>query len=128
MNPEKLAPKMKAGIDMVGRTGAAGFDIRYQDNMEPTVWIAVARYPQDVWEAAAGHDAEQAVLRLCEQLVDGGSCVHCGKLTAFDPDHRTTALLEASAAFTCWYRWDPELATFRRSCEGQTTAVHETNR
>lgn len=112
--------KLLAGVDMLGRTGIEAYSVRYQDDEPPTVWIAVAVYPQGTWESASGHNPTEATLRLCERLVDGGECVHCRKLTAFDADHRVTPDLKASEAFACWYRWDPELATFRRSCEGQT--------
>jgi hypothetical protein len=122
-------PKLVAAVDLVGRTGAADVQIRYSDDEQPVVWFAVARFhtgPEgrphrgtgepDRWETAAGRDPTEAVLRLCERLVDGGQCQHCKKPAMFhaDLDTNPTPL----DPLFCSYEWDPELETFRRSCEG----------
>jgi hypothetical protein len=54
------------------------------------------------------------VLRLCAQVVDGGRCTHCRRPTGLSEDLDAMPL----DRLVCWYQWDPELATFRRGCEG----------
>jgi hypothetical protein len=101
-----LDPKFMAGVALIGRTGAKNFRVGYSDpdDGEPTVWYAAAG--SDLGgEAGAALDPVKAVMRLCEQLIDGGTCTHCHQLTIFDDNPGV-------------YAWDPELATFRRGCEG----------
>jgi hypothetical protein len=121
-------PKLLAATDMLWRTGSAEVQIRYSDDEQPVVWFAVARYrigkdglpkptgPINSWETAAGRNPTDALLRLCERVMDGGTCAHCAKPSMFydDLDDNPTPL---DAAF-CITSFDPELATFRRSCEG----------
>ena len=121
----RLDPRFVAGVDLIGRTGAKDFRVGWSDEDDgpPTVWYAVATYKRPPgtpkWtpgEAAAALDPVKAVLRLCEQLIDGGTCAHCGKPTIFVAD-TDTELLDLMG---CVYAWDPELETFRRGCEGDT--------
>ena len=105
--------KLVAAADLVGRTGAAEYQIRYSDDEEPTVWFAVSKYKDGRWETAAGHEPLEAALRLVERLVDGGMCTHCRRPSALNADDDETFLDKA----LCWYLYDPELRTFRRSCE-----------
>ena len=58
------------------------------------------------------------MIRLCEQVIDGGLCTHCKRRTIFDAEPSDTVFDDALVAMGCVYAWDPELATFRRSCEG----------
>jgi hypothetical protein len=125
--PKVDDPKLTPAVDMLRRTGAADVQIRWSDDEEPTVWFAVARYRLDPdglprptgkvngWETAAGHTPTEALVRLCQQTIDGGECAHCRKPTMFlaDIDSHPTPL---DPAF-CITSWDPELATFRRGCE-----------
>jgi hypothetical protein len=116
-----------AAVDMLGRTGISDFQIRYCDEDQPTVWIAVAHWPERVvdgevvivehWDACGGPTPWRAVFRLCEASIDGGHCRHCGRPTSVD-DSPADALLDSFSELICWYRFDPELETFRRSCEG----------
>lgn len=110
-----LDPMFLAGVEMIRRSGAIEFQIRHQDDEDPTVWIAIAhiKHPEaDGWEAAAALHPTAAVLRLCAELVDGGKCVHCGRPTGFTEDFDGMP----SEATICWYAYDPELRTFRRGC------------
>lgn len=125
----ELDPKFIAGVDMARRTGSIEFQLRYSDDAEPTVWVAVATHnigvnglpappaePGEITHTAAGGLTPlSAVLRLCDQLIDGGQCAHCGKPSAFD--HGTASALPPAL---CWTQWDPELKTYRRNCEGDT--------
>jgi hypothetical protein len=112
--------KIDAAVQMIGRMGGAEFQLRFDDrdvdDGTPVVWSALARW-DDVWQAAGGLDPWQAVLRLLESVGDGGTCTHCGKPTAVD-DSPPDALISSTESLVCWYRYDPELVTFRRQCEG----------
>lgn len=112
MKPEDN-PVFLAAVDLVRRTGASSFGVRYQDDDDPVVWIAVAEY-EGGWDAGAGRDPFQAVMRLLDQLIDGGCCTHCGRPTGVTPDFEGAMPLDK---LVCWYRYDPELKTFRRGCE-----------
>lgn len=111
-------PRFVAGVDLLGRTGAQGFRIGYshEDDGLPVVWYAVATYLKGA-EAAAAMNPLDAVLRLCERVIDGGFCTHCQRQTIFvsDLDEDSSLLNDMG----CVYAWDPELSTFRRNCEGE---------
>jgi hypothetical protein len=115
--------KFAAALDMVRRTGADEVQVRYCEEEKPIVWMVAAHWPdregilKDHWDVAGGMNPWIAMLRLCEATIDGGTCIHCYKPTAID-DKPADAFLEATESFMCWYRYDPELNTFRRSCEG----------
>lgn len=106
-------PRFVAAVDLIGRTGAEQFVIRYCDEDEPLVWIAQARY-HGHWQVAAALGPVGAVLALCDSLIDGGTCQHCQRPTGFAADVDPMPL----EPFICWYQWDPELRTFRRGCAG----------
>ena len=107
-------PRYIAAIEMIGRTGAISYQIRYSDDEQPVVWMAVASYRDGKWEVAAAADPIAATLRLCERVVDGGICAQCKRMTAFDVDFGAMPLADV----VCWYQFDPERVTFRRGCEG----------
>lgn len=111
-------PRLLAGVQMLQRTGATSFQLRYSDDEHPTIWMAVAEYAGGIHEAAAALDPVRAVLRLLETLIDGGRCTHCGRPTGIDPDSIESPPMDQ---LVCWYLFDPELATFRRGCEGDTS-------
>lgn len=116
-----------AVVDLIRRTGAHAFQIRYSDDEQPVVWMAVARWQMRngqpvkgggkvAWETAAGLDPITAVFRLVETIIDGGHCAHCQRPSGVTDDWEGRMPLERHI---CWYRYDPELKTFRRSCEGE---------
>lgn len=123
----KEDPRFVAGVALIGRTGASEFQIRYDDEQVPVIWVALAGYkstdeslppaPGMRYECDASVDPVRAVLRLCERLIDGGECQHCHRPTIFVPDTDTSLLDQMG----CVYAWDPELATFRRGCEGDAS-------
>lgn len=121
-------PRFTAGMSLLRRTGAAEIQVRWSDDEEPIVWFAVARYRLDEnrrprstgdingWETAAGHDPLEAVLRLCQEAVDGGTCRHCGRPSMFHAElDEVPTILDP---MFCMYEWDPEMKVFRRGCEG----------
>jgi hypothetical protein len=118
-----------AGVDLLRRSGMHSFQIRYSDDEEPVVWLAVGEWKLDArghpvpegqhagtyFDAMAAMNPLGAVLRLCEKAIDGGTCVHCGKPSAVSDDWASEQPLDE---YFCYYVFDPELKTFRRSCEG----------
>lgn len=117
-----------AAVDLIKRTGAKDFRIGYSDEEdgEPIVWYAVATYNRSenmppefpdvvLGDVDASFNPVQAVLRLCERLIDGGECWHCHQMTIFISD----ITVDPFDKIGCVYAWDPELKTFRRSCEGE---------
>ena len=123
-------PRLPAAVDLIGRSGADHFELRYCDGHDGdegdavVVWMAVGHWPNrpevdmpDHYDAAGGLTPWTAVFRLCEACMDGGTCRHCNRPTMVDDKAPDTALASLSEMF-CAYRYDPELQTFRRSCEG----------
>jgi hypothetical protein len=106
-------PRLPAAVELLGRTGAQGFQFRYCEEEEPVVWMAMAEYPGAGWQVAAAMNPLVAIFRLCDQIIDGGRCTHCAKPTGFAAEFEDMPLPE----MVCWYQWDPELTTFRRGCE-----------
>ena len=111
---------LKACVKLIGSTGATAFTIRYEDTETPTVWIAVAKYGKDdedvntTYQTGSDVIPIEAVLRLCERLIDGGICIHCNKTSGFDLAFES--VFDTSNEL-CWYSYDPETKEFRRSCE-----------
>lgn len=113
-----LDPVTLAGVDLVARTGAKTFALRWSDDEQPVVWMALAEFERDGrhWhEVAAGLTPRTAVYRLCEALMDGAQCTHCHRPTGVADDFEGEMPVDSHI---CWYRYDPELRTFRRGCEG----------
>jgi hypothetical protein len=81
-------PKLIAVAHMVGATGAKQFQIRYSDDEQPVVWMAVATYAGDGVQVAAAITPEVAAWELAEKLLDGGKCNLCGKPTMLLDDQR----------------------------------------
>lgn len=109
-------PRVLAAIDLIRRTGAKHFQIRYSDDPEPTVWVADAVWPFGS-ECAAAMTPERAVMRLLDQVVDGGTCAHCGKPCGVTIDWETampTPIIEGRSLEICWFVYDPETKSFRR--------------
>lgn len=122
------APQFLAALDMVRRTGALEVQIRWSDDEEPTVWFVTARHnvgpdrhprPPDEpgvrsWSVGAALHPYAAAIKLLEELMDGGTCAHCNRPSGVTEDFAGGMPFDTAI---CWYRFDPELATFRRGCE-----------
>lgn len=107
--------KFVGAVDLIRRCGATRYEMRYTDEtVKPIAWIAVAIFPKDRYECAAAFDPEQAVFRLCEQLVDGGQCIHCKRPSGFTEDSMTDVEMQL---LVCWYYWNPIAGQFVRSCQ-----------
>jgi hypothetical protein len=112
----ELDDKTKAAIDLIRRTGAIEFQVRYSDDELPIMFMALAGYRRDgrmIHEVDAAFSPERAVLRLAERLIDGGLCVHCGRPCGLDPDTLDTMPLNRQI---CWYQYDPGSKRFIRGC------------
>lgn len=134
LNPDDEA-HLTAAVGMIGRTGATQVQIRYSDDEQPVVWFLVAAYksaetrvrsrsgnpakrsglPEMVYESASANDPIEASYRLLERLMDGGFCTHCKRPTGVNRDWQDEM---PANKLICWYVYDPENKTFRRSCEG----------
>jgi hypothetical protein len=113
-------PRFLAATDLIGRTGAVSFQIRYCEEEKPVVWMALAEYERgdrNIWMVGAAMSPLAAVFKLCDDLVDGGTCTHCQRPTGFTPDIDPMPAND----LVCWYAYDPELKTFRRGCEGDVS-------
>lgn len=126
VNPTVDDPRFTALVDVIRRSGAADFQIRYDEEQKPIVWVAVVGYRMrngrpvsvgkiNAHETAAGMNPVIACYRLAEQIFDGGTCVHCERPTGITDDWEAKLPLPKHI---CWYVYDPEMKTFRRSCEG----------
>lgn len=107
-------PRFVAAIDLIHRTGSRGFQIRYDDEQDPVVWVAVGKWG-DTYEAAGAMTPLKAVMRLLEAAMDGGTCAYCTKPTAVSDNWVSPTIADE---LICWWLFDPETQTFRRSCEG----------
>lgn len=112
-------PFFLACVDMVKRTGAKTWEMRYSDpehKGSPAVWIAIAGYTQrGKWAhlVACSLAPTQAAFKVCEEAIDGAQCQHCKKPAGITEHFKGMPVPEA----ICWYQYDPELRTFRRGCE-----------
>jgi hypothetical protein len=116
MNPD-LPDEFTAGAELLAHTGMRSMQIRYQDELEPIIWMVVAEHERDGkphYSVCADLNPVMAMMRLCEMLVDGGTCTHCHRVTMFVVPGQGSMLGEA----LCHYEYDPELKKFRRDCEG----------
>jgi hypothetical protein len=113
-------PRFVAGVDLIGRSGASEVQIRYDDEQDPVVWIAYAKWKHGE-EAAGCLDPLGAVMRLLRLIIDpakGSKCAHCGRPSDITDDW---ANAPTSDGEVCLLVFDPETKAFRRSCEGETT-------
>lgn len=120
-------PRFTAALTLLGRTGVQQVQVRYSDDEQPVVWMVAASWRQrrgdqdgTYWEAAGGMDPLRAALRLLDVVIDGGTCTHCRRQTFVSDDW--TRAMPLNDLF-CWYVFDPERKTFRRSCEGDADKV-----
>ena len=119
-DPRLDTPRLKAALALLERMGATQVQVRYCEEEQPVIWSAAAsfKHPRGSstwWQAAGALDPGTAVYRLLEATCDGGTCQHCGKTSGVDDGPPLSSVFEE---MVCFYRFDPELATFRRGCEG----------
>jgi len=119
-------PRFMPAVKLPRRTGAVGFQIRYSDDEEPVVWIAVAEYNvsphgkivsaskkgRPAYRIGAGMTPLKAIFALCTQIVDGGECAHCHRPAGFIED-----VDEPDMKMICWWTWDPETTEYVQACQ-----------
>lgn len=132
--PQEAQRMLNGLVDLIQRTGASSFQMRYQDDEEPVVWTAVAVYPKKsaipsveaagkslrtkhLAETAGALDPIMAAWRLAAILVDGGQCVHCRKATMLCESWERPPSREEKRLF-CWFVYDPELGRYDQTCGG----------
>ena len=104
--------RFPAAVRLIGHTGAQEFQIRFCDEEKPVIWMAIARYGQQL-AIGASITPLTAVFKLCDDLIDGGQCTHCHRPTGFEPGLSSMPLDE----LVCWCQWDPSHEEFRRGCK-----------
>lgn len=73
--------RLIAAVEMIGRTGATGYEVGFDDDTTPTTWWAQAFY-RGARKAVDGHPGPVAATEdLLRRLVSGGQCVHCRRAT-----------------------------------------------
>ncbi len=135
MSAVPLPPEMEARylalVKLIERTGAVTYRIEHTEPANGVVmWIAISEHGRPtsplIASAGAGASPLSATYELVSKLVDAGTCAHCGRASAVESldtpldvtllgftDHQSGTVVDL-----CWYRYDPELRTYRRSCEG----------
>jgi hypothetical protein len=103
--------RMVAAVDLIGRTGAAEFQVRYSDDEQPVIWMAAARW-KGTWQAAGAMSPLGAVFALLDSVIDGGTCQHCGRPTGFEPSSDQMPMDK----LICWYQFDPGTKKFAKGC------------
>ncbi|MCK2214266.1 hypothetical protein MF672_010755 [Actinomadura sp. ATCC 31491] len=80
---------LKAAVDLVGRTGATGFEIGYLRDgvpVEEAGWYAHAQYRGARITSEEHRGPIEAVEALARKLLTGAKCTHCKKLVALSDD------------------------------------------
>jgi hypothetical protein len=111
---QEYEERLAACVDLARRTGSMTFELRYSDDQEPIVWMAIGKWGEN-YETAAAMNPLRAAVRLLEIVIDGGTCTHCERLSGVSDDWSQSMPLESHV---CWYVYDPETKKFRRGCEG----------
>lgn len=111
-------PKLLAAVKLLGDLGVAEFQIRYDEEQDPIVWVAVGRWGA-TFEVAGGMTPISAITRLLGAVADGGLCTYCKRPTGitFEWEHDMPL-----SDIVCWWVYDPELEQFRRGCEAEHKA------
>ena len=114
--PDEYADFITACVDMIGRTGATNWELRYDDNggEGEVVWMCIATYKDDKHEVAAAMLPDQAAFRLIETLCDGSECQHCHRPVSM---HVTPHEAHDMPPMICNYVYDQGRRSFVRGCE-----------
>ena len=114
-----LDPATVAAVGMFHRTGARDFSLRYSDDQQPVVWLAVVTYAGGLAEVDAALSPERAILRLLERLVDGGQCAHCGRMTQAEVDGEGAVMPSV-----CLLSYSPTDDRWVQACQARGTGVN----
>ena len=97
-----------AAVELLRRGGETEFQLRFSDEMDPTLWIAMVPLAENYWEVAAALTAEEAVFLLCRNLFSASACTHCDKLMMFEPSELEFEMFPDRCAIT----WSPALGRY----------------
>lgn len=103
-----------AACDLVGRSGATGFEIGYLHDDVPSEqagWYATAQYRGARLIADDHRGPVEAAEALARRVLDGATCAHCDKPIRLD---------DRLAVNAC--RWTRTGARWVRGCEPQETS------
>lgn len=81
--PDLDEDALRAGVDMIGRTGARSLEFGYLHEgvpVEQAGWWATALYRGTKLSSEGHRSAEEAVNGLAQRLLTGAKCTHCGGL------------------------------------------------
>lgn len=113
-----MTPQVEAfmlqSVELLRRCGMTEWQIRYQDDQEPTVWISLARFAGG-WNAGCGLGPQAAIVDLLEKSIDGGECLRCGRVMSLTPPGDLTLPIPqlCQVVYLSGQGW-------RRSCEGES--------
>lgn len=123
-----------AAVDLVGRSGATGFEVGFLHDDVPTdqaAWWAKAQYRGVRLSVENQPGPAEAAEALARRVLTGGKCAHCGGLVALSDDGaiaysggrtldgKPWGVEEASAARQC--RWKRVGDRWDRTCEEHRT-------
>lgn len=126
IDPELMLAIMK----LLERSGMKEFQIRYDEEQKPVVWVAVALFKRPALRLPGKGLAEEksntgsqcgcgftpigAVRDLAENAVTGGTCTHCGRMIEVNFGDDEPAF---PPTMVCYRKYDPEAKEFKRSCD-----------
>ena len=113
-----------AAADLVGRTGAKGFEIGYLHDdgpIEEAAWYAHAQYEGTRVTEENHRGPVEAAEALARRLLEGGKCTKCGGLVALSS---RGAVIYPSAMLTDGTRWDEKTAQSVRQCRWTRMGNH----
>lgn len=105
-----------AAADLVGRTGAKGFEIGYLHEdvpAEQAAWYAHAQYRGARITESDHKGPIEAAEALARRLLGGGKCTKCGGLVALSD---SGAMIYPSATLTDGTKWTAEDAKAASQC------------
>lgn len=119
---DENATKMLGAVIAIGET--APFDIQFRrsdGDPDPVLWTVAVGYgvtPENppVWVATSSADLADAVLLMCNRVIDGGICPYCQRITSMTVDDADDADDAVLGLMICRFEWDPELPAFTRGC------------
>jgi len=110
-----------AAVELVGRTGAKGFQIGYLNDEPPQRWYAYAQYQGTRITADEHRGPVEAAEALARRLLEGGKCTRCGGVIALSG---TGAMVYPEATLTDGTRWTATDAAAAGQCRWARMGNH----
>jgi hypothetical protein len=114
-------PRFIGGVELLRRTGMTEFQLRFDEEQDPVVWNALAKFTGDRYVVGSALAPDRALFDLCERVIDGGKCVHCGRPSVFTPpgDEPIPGLTRS----LCLYQWSDDKQVFDRACASSASTA-----